>query len=339
MLHFIPQNSIIFYLTLDKFFARINCVKKINKIKKPAKKIDTLKVPKIKNKRNKNEVDLWKEIRMSIKPLVKVYNKISEKRKNAKQKEEERKLRQDEKQRFREEEMLKLQEQEERIFQKEKETKVKKEKILQEQEKKRLEEKKIKDDRDVRIEKEQNYRKRLAKGDQERINQLKRVSEAKNEERKLREERYLVTESKFFDKQNSEEERLKDEEQRLNEKEQRLKNEEQRLNEKEQRLKEDKKINLKNEKKYDGNDTQKKKILNGTVLWFNDTKGYGFIKREDKEKDIFVHCSAVQNSGLSFLKKDEQLTFEVVSGDKGLSAINLQKKVNVVSRLHLKVIK
>jgi len=79
--------------------------------------------------------------------------------------------------------------------------------------------------------------------------------------------------------------------------------------------------------------------LKGKVKWFNGTKGYGFIEREDKEKDVFVHFSAVQNYGLKYLKKDEQLTFEVEYSDKGPSAVNLQKTVNEVSRSHLKVVK
>ena len=58
-----------------------------------------------------------------------------------------------------------------------------------------------------------------------------------------------------------------------------------------------------------------------------------------KEKDVFVHFSAVQNSGLKYLKKDEQLTFEVEHSDKGPSAINLQKTDNEVSRSYLKVVK
>lgn len=86
-------------------------------------------------------------------------------------------------------------------------------------------------------------------------------------------------------------------------------------------------------------DGQEKKRLNGTVKWFNVSKGYGFIKREDKEKDIFVHLSAVKNSGLGYLKKDEQLTFEVEYSDKGPSAVNLQKTAAEVSRSHLKVVK
>ena len=118
---------------------------------------------------------------------------------------------------------------------------------------------------------------------------------------------------------------------------QRLKEEQQILKEKEQRLKEEEKINLKEVRR--SGDEQKKKRLNGTVLWFNDAKGYGFIKREDKEKDVFVHFSAVQNSGLKYLKEGEQLTFEVEYSDKGPSAVNLQKTANEVSRFRLKVVK
>jgi len=94
---------------------------------------------------------------------------------------------------------------------------------------------------------------------------------------------------------------------------------------------------LKEERRLD--DKQKKKRLNGTVKWFNGAKGYGFIKREGEEKDIFVHFSAVQNSGLKYLKEGEQFTFEIEYSDKGPSAINLQKTANEVSRSHLKVVK
>ena len=106
---------------------------------------------------------------------------------------------------------------------------------------------------------------------------------------------------------------------------------------KEQKLKDEEEINLKEERRLD--DEQKKKRLNGTVKWFNGAKGYGFIKREGEEKDIFVHFSAVKNSGLKYLKEGEQLTFEVENTDKGPSAINLQKTVNEVSRSHLRVVK
>jgi len=62
----------------------------------------------------------------------------------------------------------------------------------------------------------------------------------------------------------------------------------------------------------------------GKVKWFNPTKGYGFIEREDKEKDVFVHSSAVRAASLE-LNEGDELTFEVESGEKGPSAINLQK--------------
>ena len=62
----------------------------------------------------------------------------------------------------------------------------------------------------------------------------------------------------------------------------------------------------------------------GKVKWFNGTKGFGFIEREDEEKDVFVHTSAVQAAGLE-LKEGDELTFDVENGEKGPSAVNLQK--------------
>ena len=47
--------------------------------------------------------------------------------------------------------------------------------------------------------------------------------------------------------------------------------------------------------------------LNGKVKWFNGKKGYGFIEREDKEKDVFVHASAVRDAGLRFLNEGDEL--------------------------------
>ena len=79
--------------------------------------------------------------------------------------------------------------------------------------------------------------------------------------------------------------------------------------------------------------------IKGKVKWFNPQKGYGFIEREDKEKDVFVHFSAVRDSDLKYLKKGEKLMFEVEYSDKGPSAVNLQKTVNEVSPFHLKVVK
>jgi len=65
--------------------------------------------------------------------------------------------------------------------------------------------------------------------------------------------------------------------------------------------------------------------LNGKVKWFNPTKGFGFIEREDNEKDVFVHISAVRNAGMNGLDEGQTLTFEVEEGAKGPNAVNLQK--------------
>lgn len=64
--------------------------------------------------------------------------------------------------------------------------------------------------------------------------------------------------------------------------------------------------------------------LQGKVKWFNSTKGFGFIEREDKEKDVFVHVSAIKNSGMGALDEGQALTFEVEDGPKGPSAVNLK---------------
>ena len=65
--------------------------------------------------------------------------------------------------------------------------------------------------------------------------------------------------------------------------------------------------------------------LKGKVKWFNGKKGYGFIEREDGEKDCFVHASQVREAGLKFLNEGDVLEFEIESGDNGPSAINLKK--------------
>jgi len=64
--------------------------------------------------------------------------------------------------------------------------------------------------------------------------------------------------------------------------------------------------------------------MNGTVKWFNDSKGYGFISQEDGD-DVFVHHSSIAGEGFKSLKEGDNVTFEIEQGDKGPSAINVQK--------------
>ena len=56
---------------------------------------------------------------------------------------------------------------------------------------------------------------------------------------------------------------------------------------------------------------------NGTVKWFNTTKGYGFIAPDDGGSDIFVHISAVEQSGLTGLADEQKITFELIEGRDG----------------------
>lgn len=61
----------------------------------------------------------------------------------------------------------------------------------------------------------------------------------------------------------------------------------------------------------------------GTVKWFNDEKGYGFITPEDGSKDCFVHHSAIQGQGFKSLAEGERVEFEIVDGPKGPAAENV----------------
>lgn len=61
----------------------------------------------------------------------------------------------------------------------------------------------------------------------------------------------------------------------------------------------------------------------GTVKWFNDAKGFGFIAPEDGSEDIFVHFSAIASEGFRSLKEGQRVTFEVVQGPKGKQAANV----------------
>ena len=65
-------------------------------------------------------------------------------------------------------------------------------------------------------------------------------------------------------------------------------------------------------------------MANGTVKWFNTTKGYGFIAPEGGRKDVFVHISAVERSGLTGLADDQKVTFDIEPGRDGReSAVNI----------------
>jgi len=65
--------------------------------------------------------------------------------------------------------------------------------------------------------------------------------------------------------------------------------------------------------------------IKGKVKWFNGSKGYGFIERDDKQKDVFVHMSAVKGAGIDYLDEGDVLTFDIEDGKKGPSAVNLKK--------------
>ncbi len=67
-------------------------------------------------------------------------------------------------------------------------------------------------------------------------------------------------------------------------------------------------------------------MATGTVKWFNNTKGYGFIAPDDGGEDVFVHHSAIQMEGYRKLAEGQKVEFEVTTGPKGLQAQNVRPR-------------
>jgi CspA family cold shock protein len=65
-------------------------------------------------------------------------------------------------------------------------------------------------------------------------------------------------------------------------------------------------------------------MANGTVKWFNTTKGYGFITPDDGGKDVFVHISAVQDAGLQSLQENQKVSYDVEQNKGKTSAVNIK---------------
>jgi CspA family cold shock protein len=71
-------------------------------------------------------------------------------------------------------------------------------------------------------------------------------------------------------------------------------------------------------------DARRLKLAEGTVKWFNEAKGFGFIE-QDSGPDVFVHFSAIQGEGFKTLNEGDRVSFEVVKGPKGPQAENVRK--------------
>ena len=66
-------------------------------------------------------------------------------------------------------------------------------------------------------------------------------------------------------------------------------------------------------------------MAKGTVKWFNESKGFGFITQEDGGADVFAHYSEIQGEGFRNLAEGDAVSFDIVEGDKGLKAANIVK--------------
>lgn len=65
-------------------------------------------------------------------------------------------------------------------------------------------------------------------------------------------------------------------------------------------------------------------MATGTVKWFNATKGYGFISPDDGDKDVFVHVTAIEKSGMGPLAEGQRVSFQVLNEARGLKAVDLK---------------
>src|SRR5258708_11604713 len=74
----------------------------------------------------------------------------------------------------------------------------------------------------------------------------------------------------------------------------------------------------------------------GTVKWFNDSKGFGFITPDGGGKDLFAHFSAIQGSGFKTLKENQKVSFDVTAGPKGDQAVNIKPVAQQRRRLRIK---
>ncbi len=72
--------------------------------------------------------------------------------------------------------------------------------------------------------------------------------------------------------------------------------------------------------------------IKGTVKWFNNAKGYGFLGRDDGA-DVFIHYSAIANPGYKSLQENDEVEFEIVPGNKGPQAANVSKVAANVSKV------